>query len=179
MVFGEIVDTFQNIDFTSVRPVGPVCPPRRPDSTAVRHVQSVHDDHSTCPDPVGVDSNGFTTTRDFGRGIDFHDGVSGVVDRNETFAPSGRSRDVVDGTVGRVIPLPEPPRVEKVLSGLKGSACSALRGQVWLHLRLTRRGPIRTTRLCWRKARPRRTRMLPRRMSAQKRQRSRRGWREA
>jgi len=63
-----------------------------------------------------VDSHSLSTTRDVLSLVNGHDGITLAVDRDQTLVPGIAGRLVRDGTVGRVVPLPEVKVVEKGVS---------------------------------------------------------------
>lgn len=86
----ESVDSLENVDLSSLRPVGTVGPERRPRPAARRHVNGVEDDETSVEDVLGVKSNGLSTSNavsDLGGLVDGDDGVSLRVDSDETLGP--------------------------------------------------------------------------------------------
>lgn len=135
LVLGERVDTFENVDFTAIRPVGAVLPPGRPCSTAIWHVVGVHDDHSASEPgtmstivhfgcrfdlhQVSLYSDGLSGIVDTLGRVVLHHGVAVAVDTDQALVPSGSSVDVVDGSVRGVVPVEELPVVKERVSRLK------------------------------------------------------------
>jgi len=117
LVLGEFVDTLQDIDFTTIRPVGAVLPPRRPRSTSSRHVPCVKQDKTTLEHFLSVQTNRFSSPAAgvLGR-IRFHHRVAFTVGRYKTLIPRLTGVLVIDSPVGRVIVIPEVEIVKEGVS---------------------------------------------------------------
>lgn len=82
-----IVDRFENVNFTIVRPIGALGPERRPDGTTNRQVRNVHYEDDAGLIPVfgeEFDRVSFLVVRESGRVVDADDGlIGGRVDVGE------------------------------------------------------------------------------------------------
>lgn len=83
----EVVDTLEDVDLSTDRPVGTVLPPSGPGGTTDGHVNGVHQDETSGEHELAVQSDGFTVAADPLGGVHLHDGVTLVVDRDEAFVP--------------------------------------------------------------------------------------------
>lgn len=113
LVLAEGIDSLEDVNLSSVRPVGTVRPPGWPGTASVGHMQGVHQDETTGVDEVAVNSHGLSTAGNvFGR-VDLHDGVALRVDRDQTLVPRRTGVDILDGSVSGIIPRPEGPVVKE------------------------------------------------------------------
>ena len=113
LIYRTVVNTFQNVDFTFVRPVGAVGPEGGPSAAPDRHVDGIKDEETTVEDVAVVETDRFTIARDGWRSVDAQDGITGTVDLDKLVAQSIILVLVVDGTVGGIGEGPEVPAVEE------------------------------------------------------------------
>ena len=102
LVYRAVVNTFENVNFTFLGPVGAVGPPRRPSAAPDGHVDRVKDKEATVEDVVVVETDGLAIARDIRGGLDAHDGITGAINLDELVAPSASRVLVVDGAVGGI-----------------------------------------------------------------------------
>lgn len=107
------MDTFYNVDFTFVRPVGAVGPEGGPRAAPDGHVDGIKDEEATVEDVAAVETDRFTISRDSWSGLDAHDDITSAVNLNELVAPSTILVLVVDDAVSGIGGGPEVPAVEE------------------------------------------------------------------
>lgn len=108
-----VVYTFQNIDFTTVRPIWAVGPPGGPDTTPNRHVLGIHEKEGVdikCL--LIVDSNRVTVPHVI-LGAESHVSRLVVVELQEAGIKSGLIIEEIDISVRRVGEVPECPTVKE------------------------------------------------------------------
>ncbi len=119
LVCRAVVNTFENVNFTFVGPVGAVGPKRGPSATPNGHVDRVKDEETTVEDVVVVETDRLAVARDIRGSFDAHDGIPGAVNLDELVVPSTSRVLVVDGAVGGIGGGPEIPAIEKGIAFLK------------------------------------------------------------
>lgn len=113
LVYIAVVNTFDNVNFTLIRPVGAVGPEGRPGATPDGHVDRVEDEETTVEDVVVVETDRLAIARDSRGSFDTQDGIAGTVDLDELVVPSTILVLVVDHAVGGIGEGPEVPAVEE------------------------------------------------------------------
>jgi hypothetical protein len=107
------VNTFQNVDFTFVRPVGSVGPEGGPSAAPDGHMDGIKDEETTVEDVAVMETDRFTISRDSWSSVDAQDGITGAVNLDKLVAPSTILVLVVDSAVGGIGKGPEVPAVEE------------------------------------------------------------------
>jgi len=120
LVYRAVVDTFQDVDFTLVWPVGAVGPEGRPSAAPDRHVDGIKDEETTVEDVTAVETDRLPIARDSWGGLDAHNDIAGAVDLDELVGQSTILILVVNGAVGGIGGGPEVPAVEEGIALLEG-----------------------------------------------------------
>lgn len=108
-----VVYTFQDIDFTAVRPIGAVGPPGGPDTTPNRHVLGIHEKKSVdIKRFLAVDSNRVTVPHVI-LCAKSHVSRFIIVKLQEACIESGLIIEEIDISVRRVGEVPECPTVKE------------------------------------------------------------------
>ena len=110
------VYALDDINLTTLWPIGAIRPKSGPSSTPVWHVDRVDNDETAVDDNVRVHANRLAIPRDFGGRFDAHDRVPFRVDFMEASCFGSFKGLVVDRTVCRIGERPELPGVEKVVA---------------------------------------------------------------
>jgi len=76
LIVGVVVDTFDNVNLATLRPVWTVTPKSRPSTTTSWHVNAIHDEKPSGPGFLSRDTYTLTVSRDCLSRIDLHESIS-------------------------------------------------------------------------------------------------------
>ena len=113
LVYIAVVNTFENVNFTLVWPVGAVGPEGGPSAASDGHMDRVEDKETTIEDVVVVKTDRLAVARDSRGSFDAQDGITGAVNLDELVVPSTILVLVVDHAMSGIRGGPEVPAVEK------------------------------------------------------------------
>lgn len=108
-----VVYTLQNINFTTVRPIGAVGPPGRPDSTPNRHVLGIHEKESVDIEYLLVVDSDRVTVPYVVLCAESHVSRLVIVELQEAAIESGLIIEEIDISVRRIGEVPECPTVKE------------------------------------------------------------------
>lgn len=117
MVDSLAVDTFGDVDLTTLGPVGADRPPGGPDAAAVRHGEGVEDEEAAVVGAFGVNPDGVAilTGLELGRVVDFKERGVVCLDVSEAFAKGILLALEVDQAVSGIGASEKLPIVKEIL----------------------------------------------------------------
>ena len=113
LIYLAVVNAFDNVDLTFVRPVGAVGPEGGPSAAPDGHVDGIKDEETTVEDVAVVETDRLTIGRDIWGGLNAQNGIASAVNLDELVVQCTILVLVVDGAMGGVGEGPEVPAIEE------------------------------------------------------------------
>lgn len=112
------MNVLNDVNLSVVRPVGSSSPKGWPCTAASWHVEYINSDEATRKGSLSANPNTFAIARNNRSGVDFHDGVTLLVDASKSRIESAPLILEIYDSVRGVGFVPKVPTVEKAISGI-------------------------------------------------------------